>query len=151
MNKGELLNAMADGSGLSKTDAERALAQIWADVLAVPLPGIDDNFFALGGDSILSLQVVARARAQDLPLSPRQLLLEPTIRQLAAALGTAATEEEAAAAGPLPATPIQRWFAGLELLEPGVVPLPLWRPDGPVPNELTVGHRLMYGGIARKP
>ncbi|MBD2895351.1 SAM-dependent methyltransferase [Actinomadura nitritigenes] len=46
---------------------------------------------------------------------------------------------------------IERWFAGLELLEPGVVPLPLWRPDGPVPNELTVGHRLMYGGIARKP
>ncbi|WP_338121756.1 amino acid adenylation domain-containing protein [Chromobacterium haemolyticum] len=101
-----------------RSDAERRLAQIWADVLVVPLPGIDDNFFALGGDSILSLQVVARARAQDLPLSPRQLLLEPTIRQLAAALGTAATEEEAAAAGPLPATPIQRWFAGLGLAEP---------------------------------
>ncbi|MCT9935343.1 SAM-dependent methyltransferase [Planotetraspora sp. A-T 1434] len=43
-------------------------------------------------------------------------------------------------------------FDGFELLEPGVVPLPLWRPDEPVPAEqLTVGQRLMYGGIARKP
>ncbi|QKW35062.1 SAM-dependent methyltransferase [Actinomadura sp. NAK00032] len=46
---------------------------------------------------------------------------------------------------------ITRYFDGLELLDPGVVPLPLWRPDEDVPDELTVGQRLMYGGIARKP
>lgn len=46
---------------------------------------------------------------------------------------------------------ITRYFGGLDLLEPGVVPLPLWRPEGPVPADLTVGQRLMYGGIARKP
>jgi hypothetical protein len=46
---------------------------------------------------------------------------------------------------------ITAYFDGLELLEPGVVPLPLWRPEGEVPAELTVGQRLMYGGIARKP
>ncbi|MFI6602650.1 SAM-dependent methyltransferase [Nonomuraea sp. NPDC050536] len=46
---------------------------------------------------------------------------------------------------------ITAFFDGFELLEPGVVPLPLWRPDGPVPGTLTVGQRLMYGGIARKP
>jgi hypothetical protein len=45
---------------------------------------------------------------------------------------------------------ITAFFDGFELLEPGVVPLPLWRPDGPVPEKLTVGQRLMYGGIARK-
>ncbi|MGW2200219.1 SAM-dependent methyltransferase, partial [Streptosporangium sp. NPDC001682] len=45
---------------------------------------------------------------------------------------------------------ITAFFDGFELLEPGVVPLPLWRPDGPVPAELTVGQRLMYGGIAYK-
>ncbi|GAA2282722.1 SAM-dependent methyltransferase [Nonomuraea roseoviolacea subsp. roseoviolacea] len=45
---------------------------------------------------------------------------------------------------------ITGFFDGFELLEPGVVPLPLWRPDGPVPSELTVGQRLMYGGIAYK-
>jgi O-methyltransferase involved in polyketide biosynthesis len=47
---------------------------------------------------------------------------------------------------------ITAYFGGHELLEPGVVPLPLWRPDGPVAaeEELTVGQKLMYGGIARK-
>ncbi|MCS3805173.1 amino acid adenylation domain-containing protein [Chromobacterium alkanivorans] len=65
-----------------RSDAERALARIWAEVLAVPAPGIDDNFFALGGDSILSLQVVARARDQGLALSVQALFGRPTIRQL---------------------------------------------------------------------
>ncbi|WP_433257082.1 SAM-dependent methyltransferase [Streptosporangium sp. CA-135522] len=45
---------------------------------------------------------------------------------------------------------ITAFFDGFELLDPGVVPLPLWRPDGPVPEKLTVGQQLMYGGIARK-
>ncbi|MFB9966233.1 SAM-dependent methyltransferase [Sinosporangium siamense] len=46
---------------------------------------------------------------------------------------------------------ITAYFDGFDLLDPGVVPLPLWRPDTPVQGELTVGHRLMYGGIAKKP
>ncbi|WP_329520039.1 SAM-dependent methyltransferase [Spirillospora sp. NBC_01491] len=46
---------------------------------------------------------------------------------------------------------ITAYFDGLELLEPGVVALPLWRPEGEVPAELSVGQRLMFGGIARKP
>jgi len=45
---------------------------------------------------------------------------------------------------------ITAWFNGLELVEPGVVPNPLWRPDRPVDTDLTVGQRLIYGGIARK-
>ncbi|WP_344829468.1 SAM-dependent methyltransferase [Actinocorallia longicatena] len=46
---------------------------------------------------------------------------------------------------------ITAWFDGLDLLEPGVVPNPLWRPDRPVDTDLTVGQRLIYGGLARKP
>lgn len=46
---------------------------------------------------------------------------------------------------------ITAYFSGLDLVEPGLVPLPQWRPDGPAPQELTVGQRLMYGGIAHKP
>ncbi|MGP3961122.1 SAM-dependent methyltransferase [Nonomuraea sp. 3N208] len=46
---------------------------------------------------------------------------------------------------------ITAFFHGFELVEPGVVPLPLWRPEAAVPDELTVGQRLMFGGIARKP
>ncbi|MEC4020624.1 SAM-dependent methyltransferase [Streptomyces sp. H27-D2] len=46
---------------------------------------------------------------------------------------------------------IEGYFQGLELLDPGVVYLPQWRPDEPVEPPLTVGQRLMAGGIARKP
>ncbi|MGK5532706.1 SAM-dependent methyltransferase [Streptomyces sp. URMC 129] len=46
---------------------------------------------------------------------------------------------------------IEGYFRGLELLDPGVVPVPLWRPDGPVAEPLSVAQRLMAGGVARKP
>ncbi|ONK09867.1 SAM-dependent methyltransferase [Streptomyces sp. MP131-18] len=46
---------------------------------------------------------------------------------------------------------ITAYFKGLDLLEPGVVSLPLWRPDAPVALPLTVAQRLMAGGVARKP
>ncbi|WP_285776914.1 SAM-dependent methyltransferase [Microtetraspora sp. NBRC 13810] len=45
---------------------------------------------------------------------------------------------------------ITAFFDGFDLVEPGVVPLPLWRPEEQVPADLTVGQRLMFGGIARK-
>jgi amino acid adenylation domain-containing protein len=44
-----------------RTDVERVLAGIWADVLNLPTVGVHDNFFALGGDSILSIQVTSAA------------------------------------------------------------------------------------------
>ncbi|MGX2994646.1 SAM-dependent methyltransferase [Streptomyces sp. JNUCC 64] len=46
---------------------------------------------------------------------------------------------------------ITAYFDGYELLDPGVVSLPLWRPDEPVEGPLTVAQRLMAGGVARKP
>ncbi|ASI68648.1 non-ribosomal peptide synthetase [Diaphorobacter nitroreducens] len=54
-------------------EVEEALAKIWAEVLGVERVGRHDNFFELGGDSILSLKVVARARARGLGLAPRQI------------------------------------------------------------------------------
>ncbi|MGP4111938.1 SAM-dependent methyltransferase [Streptomyces sp. 4N509B] len=45
---------------------------------------------------------------------------------------------------------IEAYFEGFEMLEPGVVPLPLWRPDAPVAEPLTIAQRLMVGGMARK-
>ncbi|WP_405166609.1 SAM-dependent methyltransferase [Nocardia sp. NBC_01499] len=46
---------------------------------------------------------------------------------------------------------ILRLFRGFDLIEPGLVPLPQWRPDGAAPSELTLIERLIVGGIARKP
>ncbi|MGU2252635.1 amino acid adenylation domain-containing protein, partial [Pseudomonas aeruginosa] len=55
------------------SEPERQLAAIWADVLGRERVGVTDNFFALGGDSIVSIQVVSRARQAGLQLSPRDL------------------------------------------------------------------------------
>ncbi len=113
-----------------RTAAEAALASIWAEVLrldAAAGPSVEDDFFALGGDSILSIQIVARARQAGLAITPRQLFENPTIAGLAAvaasvdaraAAESAADGEESAAAGPVPLTPVQRWFFAQGLARP---------------------------------
>ncbi|GAA0573334.1 amino acid adenylation domain-containing protein [Halomonas salifodinae] len=60
------------------------------ELLEQPALGADDDFFAAGGDSILSLQLIARLRQADLRLMPRQLLENPTPRQLAEVLAPVA-------------------------------------------------------------
>ncbi|HEY4461127.1 MAG TPA: amino acid adenylation domain-containing protein, partial [Streptosporangiaceae bacterium] len=96
-----------------RSDAERALAAIWAGVLGAAQVGTEDNFFELGGDSILSIQVVSRARSAGLALTSKDIFLHQTIGELSAAglleqaaLPSGADEE----AGPAPLGPIQRWF-----------------------------------------
>ncbi|MCU0680702.1 MAG: amino acid adenylation domain-containing protein [Polyangiaceae bacterium] len=68
------------------TPTEQALAAIWAQVLSLPAVGADDNFFDLGGDSILGLQIIARAKEIGFRLSPRQLFDHQTLAALAAAI-----------------------------------------------------------------
>ncbi|MFJ1751917.1 amino acid adenylation domain-containing protein [Kitasatospora sp. NPDC088134] len=62
-----------------RTPAEQALAQVWAEVLGVERVGIQDDFFALGGSSLSTVRVVAKARAQGLALTVRDLVESPTI------------------------------------------------------------------------
>ncbi|MFP2934663.1 condensation domain-containing protein, partial [Pyxidicoccus sp. 3LG] len=72
-----------------------------------------DNFFALGGDSILSLQIISRAHQAGLKLTPRQLFQHPTLEQLsrvAQATSSATTASQERVSGPVPLTPIQHWF-----------------------------------------
>ncbi|MFE2149210.1 amino acid adenylation domain-containing protein [Streptomyces lavendulae] len=64
---------------------EQVLADIWAEVLDVHPVGADDNYFALGGDSIRSIQIVARAAAAGLHLTPRQFFQHQTVAELARA------------------------------------------------------------------
>ncbi|MFL9869982.1 amino acid adenylation domain-containing protein, partial [Paraburkholderia fungorum] len=61
---------------------ETALAAIWQDVLGVEQIGRHANFFELGGDSILSLQIVARLRRVGLKITPRQLFERQTVALL---------------------------------------------------------------------
>jgi acyl carrier protein len=67
-----------------RTDTERALAEIWAEVLRVARVGVEDNFFALGGDSVRSLHVTSRTKAAfDITLTPRDVLTTRTVSALA--------------------------------------------------------------------
>lgn len=96
-----------------RTEAERILAGIWSELLKLERVGVHDNFFHLGGDSILSIQVVARARQSGLVLMPRKIFEHPTIAALARAaelISETAKDEQGPIAGDVLLTPIQRWF-----------------------------------------
>ncbi|APR77528.1 Siderophore biosynthesis non-ribosomal peptide synthetase [Minicystis rosea] len=99
---------------------EEQLARIWASVLRVEQIGIHDNFFAAGGDSILSIQIVARAEQAGLRLTPRQIFQHPTIAEQASVVGTGkrVVADQGAVVGALPLTPIQRWWLEQDPIDP---------------------------------
>ncbi len=103
-----------------RTEAERVLADVWAEVLGVPAVGIEDNYFELGGDSILSIQVVSRARRHGLALTPRDLFAHQTVAALAVAAGSAAVTvaDQGPVSGAVALTPIQHWFFTGDFGEP---------------------------------
>ena len=94
------------------TAIEETLAGIYAHVLGVERVGVDDSFFDLGGDSILSMQVVAQARAAGVLCRPRDIFVEQTVARLALVATVAAGESGVAdeGIGPVVATPIMRWL-----------------------------------------
>jgi amino acid adenylation domain-containing protein/non-ribosomal peptide synthase protein (TIGR01720 family) len=95
-----------------RTDTERALAEIWAEVLGIEQVGVVDNFFELGGDSILSIQVISRARQAGLVLTSKDVFQHQTIAGLAAVVTAVVpgNAEQEPVVGPVPLTPIQQWF-----------------------------------------
>ncbi|AOR31554.1 non-ribosomal peptide synthetase [Streptomyces fodineus] len=66
-----------------RSEVERILAEVYADVLDAPQVGVDDDFFAGGGDSIRSIQVVARARTRGVVVSTREIFEHRTVARLA--------------------------------------------------------------------
>ena len=102
-----------------RSEVEKTLARIWSEVLRLPAVGIHDNFFQLGGDSILGIQIIGRAKAAGLKFTPRQIFQHQTIAELALEVGTAEaiTAEQGSVTGPAPLTPIQHWFLERDLSE----------------------------------
>ena len=78
------------------TAVERTIADTWADLLALDRVGIDDNFFDLGGNSLLSIQCVAQLEDQGLQLPIVKLYQHPTVRACAAFLERSVTERDPA-------------------------------------------------------
>jgi amino acid adenylation domain-containing protein/non-ribosomal peptide synthase protein (TIGR01720 family) len=103
-----------------RNDVESQLAGIWQDVLGLERIGVEDNFFEIGGDSILSIQVVSRARKAHLQLTPQQLFQHQSIAELARVVGTtpAIAVDQGPVSGQLPPAPISQWFFAQELPEP---------------------------------
>src|SRR5271166_1052329 len=95
-----------------RTEKERRLAAIWSGLLGIERVGLDDNFFALGGDSIISIQMVSRAAQAGLSLTVRQVFEHQTLGALARAAGEAGrvVVEPGAVEGEIVLTPILRWF-----------------------------------------
>ncbi|MFC4950498.1 non-ribosomal peptide synthase/polyketide synthase [Pseudonocardia sp. GCM10023141] len=95
----------------AQNPVEEVLAAVFADVLGLAAVGVDGSFFELGGDSITSIQLVARARERGIAISPRDVFERRTVAALAeiAATTTLGTAEPAGAGvGTVPLTPIMR-------------------------------------------
>ncbi|MFC7988722.1 amino acid adenylation domain-containing protein [Streptomyces pilosus] len=108
----EAATGTAAGQG-PRTDREKTLCALFADVLGVREVGIDDGFFDLGGDSIMSIQLVGRARRAGLELSVRDIFEHRTVAALASVVTEAtgvAAEEPGAGLGEVPLTPIKHWL-----------------------------------------
>jgi aryl carrier-like protein len=81
-----------------RTEAEPLvdfLARVWREALGVERVGPDDDFFDLGGDSVIGLQIAARLRDAGYEVSSAQLYESPTVARLAAVLSPKAPEPEA--------------------------------------------------------
>jgi len=97
----------------ARTPQEELLCGLFAEVLGVERVGIDDNFFALGGDSIVSIQLVSRARKAGLVITPRAVFQHQTVAGLASVatrLEETGSPVADVATGALVPTPIMRWL-----------------------------------------
>ncbi|MEM8677443.1 MAG: amino acid adenylation domain-containing protein, partial [Cyanobacteria bacterium P01_G01_bin.67] len=103
----------------ANTEAETKLVKIWQELLDIEAIGIKDNFFTLGGDSILAIQVIAKASQVDIQLTPKNLFQYQTISELAAIAqdNQKIEAEQGIVTGIVPLTPIQHWFFEQELLD----------------------------------
>lgn len=98
LDRNALPSPTANGSNADlappRTSIEATLAEVWMDSLGLNSVGIDDNYFALGGDSIRSIKVRAKALERGLSFSLQQLFQNPTIRGLAAAMSSSEAQSD---------------------------------------------------------
>ncbi|WP_040405617.1 non-ribosomal peptide synthetase [Amycolatopsis nigrescens] len=107
------------GSAAPDNEREAVFARLFAELLRLPEVGVRDSFFALGGDSILSIQLVSAARREGLLVTPRQVFEQQTPAGLAEATENTETTENTGqprdlpvpeATGVSPLTPIMHWL-----------------------------------------
>lgn len=104
-------------------DTQTRLAAIWAQQLGVSRVGAHDNFFDLGGDSILSIRLVSQIRAAGWEVTTKDLFTYQTVESLAAALdqrrpASARRTEYEKVEGPVSTSAISHWFFDSHVLAP---------------------------------
>jgi amino acid adenylation domain-containing protein/non-ribosomal peptide synthase protein (TIGR01720 family) len=107
----------ADSAGREPVnEREAVLCGLFADVLGLDRAGADDSFFALGGDSIMAIQLASRARRAGLVFSAKDVFGQKTVAglaRIATAVSGQPAEEPGAGIGPAPLTPVMRYFVEL--------------------------------------
>jgi len=95
-----------------RSPVESAIAEVWRAVLGLPEVGIHDNFFDLGGDSILGIRIIGELGRAGIAATTKQLFDHPTVADLAqvARLAVAVAAARGGGVGSVPPTPIQSWF-----------------------------------------
>jgi amino acid adenylation domain-containing protein/non-ribosomal peptide synthase protein (TIGR01720 family) len=96
-----------------RNETERILTTIWAKVLGVEKVGVYDNFFELGGDSIIAIQIVSRAKQENILLTPKDIFKYQTIEKLSQLSNKNEIKiiaEQDQITGEVALTPIQSWF-----------------------------------------
>ncbi len=109
---------------------EQVLVRIWEEVLDRDRVGVLDNYFELGGDSILSIRIIARAKKAGLELTPQQFFQSQTVAAMAAALRAAQPE----ASEPAPVETDDQGFKPLSATQRGLWLLSQLNPDSPFYN-----------------
>ncbi|MCH5584990.1 amino acid adenylation domain-containing protein [Shimazuella sp. AN120528] len=94
------------------TKIECQLAEIWEQLLNIEQVSVNDNFFQLGGDSIISIQMVARAKNAGIAITAKQVFSHQTILELSkvAKLVQETKHDQGLIVGEVSLTPIQTWF-----------------------------------------
>ncbi|MBG0857036.1 amino acid adenylation domain-containing protein [Streptomyces spinoverrucosus] len=108
-------SALTSGRAPS-TPVEELLCAVFAEVLGLEQVGVDDDFFTLGGDSIVAMQFVGRARAAGVRITPRLVFRHRTVAALAAVAESAdagAPRPEDDGTGTVPLTPVMHWLREL--------------------------------------
>jgi amino acid adenylation domain-containing protein len=108
LDRAALPAPVLSGSGTRpRTAREETLCALFAEVLGVRSVGVEDSFFDLGGDSIVSIRLAGRARTAGLAITPRDVFTHRTVERLAAVAGNAVAEEFSLAGNEVALTPLQ--------------------------------------------
>ncbi|HEX6861738.1 MAG TPA: condensation domain-containing protein, partial [Thermoanaerobaculia bacterium] len=94
-----------------RDEKEEFFCELWKELLGLERVGINDDFFELGGDSLLVIRVVTKANKAAMGITTKQVFQHRTVAELAAVAGTTEiVAEQEAYSGPLPWTPAQLHF-----------------------------------------